>query len=48
MSSSSPVDISDGHHPDRFVEIGSLTKVVTSTVLQRPACCAMTTRSNAG
>ncbi|MGW3817342.1 serine hydrolase domain-containing protein [Streptomyces sp. NPDC005046] len=35
MSSSSPVDVSDGHHPDRFVEIGSLTKVVTSTVLQR-------------
>ncbi|MFD9461988.1 serine hydrolase domain-containing protein [Streptomyces sp. NPDC060027] len=35
LSSSSPAHISDGHHPDRFVEIGSLTKVVTSTVLQR-------------
>ncbi|MGW0771315.1 serine hydrolase domain-containing protein [Streptomyces sp. NPDC002676] len=35
LSKSEPARISGGHAADRFVEIGSLTKVLTSTVLQR-------------
>ncbi|MER0245427.1 serine hydrolase domain-containing protein [Streptomyces sp. HSW2009] len=37
LSDGRPARVSRGHDPDRFVEIGSLTKVVTSTALLRLA-----------
>lgn len=37
LSDAAPPDVSDGHAVDRFVEIGSLTKVVTGTALARMA-----------
>ncbi|MFG2380770.1 serine hydrolase domain-containing protein [Streptomyces avermitilis] len=37
LSDAAPPDVSNGHALDRFVEIGSLTKVVTGTALTRMA-----------
>ncbi|MFI9251458.1 serine hydrolase domain-containing protein [Streptomyces sp. NPDC053069] len=41
LSDASPVRVSDGHAADRFVEIGSFTKVLTGTVLMRMAAAGL-------
>lgn len=43
LRNSAPPDLSDGHAVDRFVQIGSLTKVVTGTALTRMAAAGLLT-----
>ncbi|MFJ3307952.1 serine hydrolase domain-containing protein [Streptomyces sp. NPDC086549] len=43
LSDSEPANVSDGHAVDRFVQIGSLTKVLTGTALVRLAAAGALT-----